>query len=371
MHSRNACVGISCILSCQRTKITALQTRCPHCKTLFEIQEKQLRAASGQARCSCCNNIFNARKHLTQTDSVDKPVKDVCLTQKSDGAISLNGLFEESEPKEGTFSDFATDRLPAGNKKEPADEKQTNPESKKTTSHSEKINPDSESIDLQEEPSFTSIPEKQVSGPVIPEPAPFEPVVDQLQPTLQRQVVDPDGLTSQRPDPESIFQAGSTNKTKQGGHPFFWSIAILCLLVTALAQIVWFARGNLKHYPEVRELLELVCTSVACELPPWHEPERFVINSRSVRTHPKNSNALQIQLVFNNSARFPQPYPQLQLRLYDTDEKLSAQRVFRPDEYLVDPEHKMSLIKPAQSVEVDMALADPGAGVTGFKIEFL
>lgn len=350
-------------LSNLSTRTTALQTRCPHCKTLFQIQESQLRAASGQARCSNCDNIFNARKHLTQTDPDDRPPQDNQQSRKSSGTISLSGLFEETEWEEDAAQDFNTGMLSADANRyknnQPTDENQTKSELEKPLSHPEESNPDDQSISLQDKLSFAAMLDKRA----------FDPVVPELEsPQTRQQTDDSEPLTDLHFYPESTLH---TNKTNQEGRPILWSIAILCLLVTALAQSVWIVRDDLRHYPEVRELLELVCTHANCELPPWREPERFSISSRSVRTHPMSNSALQIQLVFSNTALFAQPYPQLQLKLYDINEKLSAQRVFTPEEYLAEPQNKAPLVSPAQSVEVEMALTDPGADVSGFKIEFL
>jgi len=352
-----------------------LQTRCPHCKTLFEIHEIQLRAASGQARCSCCDNIFNARKHLTKTEPVEQPAAAEDQPKTSGGAISLNGLFAESEPEYGAFPDFDTATLSteSDGHREPQnkDEKQSEAGLTKPAIDTEESKFDGNTDSLRNGLSITAIAEKPETGRGIQATVVAGPAEDVLHQFQQRETADPEGLSGRRLKPESILPYSQGSGTERGGHPVLWSIGIVLLLAAALAQITWFMRGDLKRYPEVRELLESVCTQTGCELPPWREPERFVISSRVVRTHPNNSNALQIQLVFNNTARFAQSYPQLQLKLYDINEKLTSQRVFRPDEYLAVPQHEAALIEPQQSVQVEMALVDPGAGVTGFKIEFL
>lgn len=342
---------------------------------MFEIQEVQLRAASGQARCSCCNNIFNARKQLKRTEPEDRPLQETEQPQNGDGAVSLNGLFEEIDQEEVDYPELYGGRPKAGAEGEKSaniDSANTaDAKSKKPSPDSETPEPDGKSLSFTDRRSFSATPEQQANDSATPKPFTSESTEEALQQTLLQPVDIKDDVSDEGLMPDSITLTGHNHSTGQGGRPLLWSVAILCLLTTALAQIVWFSRDNLKSYPEVRELLEFVCTQAGCALPPWHEPERFNISSRSVRTHPKNKRALQIQLVFNNTARFAQPFPQLQLRLYDANDKLSAQRVFRPEEYLAEAEIKTTLIMPDQSVEVDMALADPGTDVTGFKIEFL
>jgi len=313
---------------------------------LFEIQEVQLQAAGGHARCSCCDNIFNAKKHLIQKEPTAKPPRDELSPQKDSGEISLNGLFEDIELDDTAFPEFHPETRQADVDDHPnhpaAGESPSEP--KKPAANFEESAPDSKPVCLQDKPAFSAVMQKQEFDTTKVESDLSGPVAEMI---------------------------GRSGKSNRGGYPVLWSIAILCLLTTSLAQIVWFSRDDLKRYPEVRELLERVCAQTGCNLSPWHEPERFNISSRSVRTHPKNNSALQIHLVFYNSARFAQAYPQMQLRLYDTKERLSAQRVFLPEEYLARPLPKTLLIGPDESVKVEMALSDPGAGITGFKIEFL
>lgn len=38
-----------------------MHTRCPHCRTVFRVQESQLVAAAGKVRCGACQTVFDAR----------------------------------------------------------------------------------------------------------------------------------------------------------------------------------------------------------------------------------------------------------------------------------------------------------------------
>lgn len=357
-----------------KPETATLQTRCPHCQTLFEILEAQLRAASGQVRCSYCDNIFNARKHLIPTEPKSGSTQEALQPDNKGGAVSLNELFGNIDPEQADFSDLYTGTPPTeseGNLSlNTSSEKPEESKSHKPNLHSGNSENAGESLTRGEKLTFAVNLEKHDFDSAIPESVTSESVEAPI-PPIRRQIAESEIQTGHLSIPESLLQSDRTSRNKSAGQPLLWSLVILCLLATALAQTVWFSRARLHNYPEVRELLEYVCVQAGCSLPPWREPEQFNISSRTVRTHPDSNKALQILLVFHNAARFAQPYPQLQLRLYDTNEELSAQRVFRPDEYLADPQLRASLIEPAQSVAVEMALEDPGVGITGFKIEFL
>jgi len=41
-----------------------MNTQCPHCRTIFRIQQEQLDAAAGRVRCGYCRVVFDARQRL-------------------------------------------------------------------------------------------------------------------------------------------------------------------------------------------------------------------------------------------------------------------------------------------------------------------
>lgn len=59
-----------------------MYTQCAHCQTLFRITAKQLKAASGRARCGHCGHVFNALARLVerlpdQPDAPARPREDI------------------------------------------------------------------------------------------------------------------------------------------------------------------------------------------------------------------------------------------------------------------------------------------------------
>ncbi|MCB1758978.1 MAG: zinc-ribbon and DUF3426 domain-containing protein [Gammaproteobacteria bacterium] len=319
-----------------------MQTRCPHCQTLYEIQQQQLNAASGQARCSCCDNIFNARKHLlspTQSTETPPPAQG---DEGTNGGFSLNELFEEIASVEEEFAELnrKLDDVQAGNGTATHDPPRSD------TAPSDEPSPGGQQS--QHGPARDDrLAATEQAADTHPAPA---AMADELPPHLQ---------------PRTVRRAGNR-------HPLLWSLAILAAIVLALGQLAWFSRDALLHHPQLRELLEVACAELDCTLPPWHEPQGFRISERSVSTHPANDQALQIRLTFRNDARFAQRYPQLQLSLYDLNERLSARRRFQPSEYLrTPPATPQQLMAAGASVDVEMALRDPGRQITAFIIDFL
>jgi predicted Zn finger-like uncharacterized protein len=46
-------------------------TRCPHCQTVFRIDDEQLQARGGVVRCGQCQQIFQATRHLIDVEAKD------------------------------------------------------------------------------------------------------------------------------------------------------------------------------------------------------------------------------------------------------------------------------------------------------------
>lgn len=59
-----------------------MNTQCPHCRTVFRIDQAQLEAAGGRVRCGHCRRVFDARARLQ---------KELPLQQDGAGADAARG----------------------------------------------------------------------------------------------------------------------------------------------------------------------------------------------------------------------------------------------------------------------------------------
>ena len=48
-----------------------MQTKCPHCQTIFKVSDEHLKLADGFVRCGICKEVFNALKDEAQKESRD------------------------------------------------------------------------------------------------------------------------------------------------------------------------------------------------------------------------------------------------------------------------------------------------------------
>lgn len=104
---------------------------------------------------------------------------------------------------------------------------------------------------------------------------------------------------------------------------------------------------------------------------PARQPEKIQMFSRKVFTHPSQPDALVITGAIENIAEQPQPFPYLEARLLDTNNKVIALRRFRPHEYLERYE-KDQLLSSKQQAAIKLKIQDPpGNQAKQFKFSFL
>ncbi|MGH8581978.1 MAG: zinc-ribbon and DUF3426 domain-containing protein [Gammaproteobacteria bacterium] len=153
---------------------------------------------------------------------------------------------------------------------------------------------------------------------------------------------------------------------------WLWGLASLLLLGTLAAQLAWF-RGQqiLVRQPLLRDGLEQFCAWAPCSVPIPRDPEAVRLVSRDVRAHPRLDKALLVNAIVVNEAGFAQPYPVVQLGLYDTNGVLLAARRFRPDEYLEEGEPLDSLMQPGVPVHLVLELAGPSTPAVSFEFRFM
>lgn len=140
------------------------------------------------------------------------------------------------------------------------------------------------------------------------------------------------------------------------------------LLVLLAAQIVLANRDRLAEHPGWRPLLSRMCVLASCRLSAWRQPDAFVPVNHSVAADREQSGVLRISLAFRNGADWPQPWPQIEIRLQDVSGELIGLRRFSPKEYLNDA--RAPDIQPGQTVSVEIALQETSGKAADFAFEF-
>ncbi|MEW7994562.1 MAG: DUF3426 domain-containing protein [Candidatus Thiodiazotropha endolucinida] len=151
----------------------------------------------------------------------------------------------------------------------------------------------------------------------------------------------------------------------------YWIIGSLLLLLPLFGQITWYLRDSLVSHYAGRQILQGVCNLAGCEVPIRRDTEQIIISDRALTAHPEKEGILSLKLEMVNAAAFQQPFPRLQLSLYNDMGKIIARRTFLPDEYKADQYQSNPMMPKLRTVHVELELQDPGNEVTGFKFDFL
>jgi hypothetical protein len=145
---------------------------------------------------------------------------------------------------------------------------------------------------------------------------------------------------------------------------------VVALAAALVLQLLLADRARLAADPAWRPRILALCGVLRCQVPEWREPGAFRVTSREVRPHPSARGVLLVSATFRNDARFPQPWPRVQLSLVNPEGEALGLRRFAPNEYLGE-EPSAPRIAPGESATIRLAIVDPGKRAVGFDLAFL
>ncbi|MDQ3773415.1 MAG: zinc-ribbon and DUF3426 domain-containing protein [Pseudomonadota bacterium] len=151
-----------------------------------------------------------------------------------------------------------------------------------------------------------------------------------------------------------------------------WVALTVLMTLCLFAQLAWFRGAELlRAYPELQEPVAAACAFAGCQLPGPRDPGAVRIMERDLREHPRYRDALLVNAILVNQAAFAQPYPILELALYDTEGAVVAGRRFEPREYLARALDADALMPAGQPLHVVLELVGPKRPPASFELRFL
>ena len=151
-----------------------------------------------------------------------------------------------------------------------------------------------------------------------------------------------------------------------------WTVAALLLLAAAALQVVWFHRDPvLLRLPQLMPLAARLCESVQCSVIRHRDLAAIRLLNRDVRLHPRYENFLLVNATMANESGELQPFPRVQLAVYDTKGNALAYNAFEPNEYLdksIDVQQGMT---PGTPVHFVLEVTGPTEGAVSFEFGFL
>ena len=303
-------------------------TSCPNCQKQFRVQASQLSIADGQVKCGVCDHEFSALSRLS----------DVPLTLEQ-----MNYEFDY-EPEEHTAAETELGEEPEFELFE-----QARPEH-----------------DVPEE-----VPENEVDSEVVnSEEAPPEEVM------AEEIGSEKAGLLSEFPDeilgdiPDELREKTPAKRSLVA--TMCWGVGALLLLIIITAQLAWFNRDELLlRYPQLDPVARKICDRLQCEILRYKDINSIKLLNRDVRNHPLYEGSLLVNATMANKSETIQPFPLIQLALFNPGGDVIGYREFKPEEYLDDSINIPAGMMPESPIHFVLEVGGPTEGAVSFEFHFL
>ncbi|MBL4606874.1 MAG: DUF3426 domain-containing protein, partial [Pseudomonadales bacterium] len=147
---------------------------------------------------------------------------------------------------------------------------------------------------------------------------------------------------------------------------------LLVLLATLLlgTQYLTYNFESLSKDPKLRPWYAKACATLNCTLPQQSDIKKIRGKNLVVRTHPDIPDALLVDIVMTNHARFSQKLPLLELAFTDINGFPVAGRKFKPSEYLSGALIKLNNLPAKTPVHISLSIFDPGGEAINYHVNY-
>ena len=109
--------------------------------------------------------------------------------------------------------------------------------------------------------------------------------------------------------------------------------ALLAALGLAV-QVFWLQFDAWTRHPNLRVVYTAACAILPCTVPAARSAHHVAVRGLTLRAHPHVAGGLMVEATLVNEASFAQPFPVLELRLWNLAGEAVAMRRCAPEEYL-------------------------------------
>ncbi len=222
---------------------------------------------------------------------------------------------------------------------------------------------------LSEPPAAAEFPLPESVAPATAEPATEEPVAEEpaaAEPVTLAPKFVPEPVPAQPVDQDSFVEIEEEPKKRR----FFWLwlIGALLLLVSLGVQGLYYFRSDLAaRHPEFKPFLQQFCGMLQCSIRLPANPDLLSIETSNLEADPQQANLVALNAILRNRARLAQEYPQLELTLTDTQDRMIARRIFTPGEYAKSADLNRGMA-PNEEVTVKLNLDLGDLKAAGYRV---
>lgn len=364
-------------------------TQCPKCDTTFRITPAQLKVAKGAVRCGACLHVFRASDHFqapkkaepektddrtadmfgtedTSQESAEIiPPHDEVMMDDDNGLIDDdflidddNGLIDDDlgvDDKSNHIGELNEEFLSLDT------DNLSNPFFDEEIKHQETLKAEKDDDAWAQELLNESDDE--------PEPVKAKPKKANVKTSNSGDTkANAANFSYIQDDPLDLALPEKRSKL-----PFvLWTLASLILLGALTGQTAYFNFDQWARYDQYRPYYQLACEQLGCTLPSTYDLSRIrTTASPQVSSHPKYKNALTVDILFMNDALYEQAFPRLEVSFSNSNDKVIAQRLFSPDEYLAGEAAGLSLMPVQTPIHIAIEIQDPGKQASNYQVRFL
>lgn len=388
---------------------TQYKTRCPHCAAQFKITDEHLKQARGAVRCGSCLQIFQATDHLVDPPATGQSAPadrwagalDNNADTPAPPSKEINPLFEETPDKEsdglsmeGMELSDSFMNLEEGSNEDSLGEDFSDMAGAGRSTHNEGADESWAEALLEE---LEDDDEPAPASPSTPGPATFAPHDEQpaSKPAKAKPQPQPAKPARQQQDDDSLFGGLDLFGDDLNDEPvtiaskpvrerdlpfqrqrdwqglFKWTALAALAIVVLIAQYAYFNFDHLARTPQWRPAYAQACEALGCRLPSRTDISKLRGANLVVRSHPEYNNALVVDAILFNEARYPQPFPDLELRFSALDGKPLASRRFQPPEYLQGDLSNLESMPINTPLHISLEIVDPGDNAVNYNLRLL
>jgi predicted Zn finger-like uncharacterized protein len=305
-----------------------VKTRCPTCKTRYNIDPEALLEADGLARCFRCGTVFEiVPDGSIEPNIIDMPTERPAFETDEDSVFLEDLEADASAPMAHNADDSVVVRSVS-----------------------------SEQADIRQQPE---------TSPTATETA--DTIENAADAGGELPFAVPEDLKPIEPSPDDVQDIADTLHEKRSWRGFVYGLIALLLLAGIGMQLAWQQRKTLlERYP----ILEPLCARLECVPQIIRAPEKIRILQRDISPTAGEPDSLTLRVTIRNDAELAQPLPDLQLSLVNSDGGVLIRRRLSPRDYLGEAPPPGDNMAAGEVVTITLDFKDPGYEASGFVIDF-
>ncbi|GLU30825.1 DUF3426 domain-containing protein [Trinickia caryophylli] len=391
-----------------------LATRCPHCETVFRLQDAQLARSRSRVRCGNCHEVFDASQNLLDPGAahpVDEeqphkqpawhapepvgaePPAPPAFEAPPAAAQAFGSPTPDEQPaaaREREMPAFA--RPPVDDLREPTLSAPIAPEAGPAPTRAAE-HPGSVDVERNApaphiapgthagggEPAATPLHEEPTLAPELapasvsrpdPEPRfrerPEEPAPFSAQPATF------DASATAPADDRVHFAVTRERRARTPRHAiwrFLGVLATLVLLILLAAQLAWWQReAVMVYWPDSQPIFAKACSQLGCRLSVPRDIEGLQVEASDLRQI-DGPHRLELRVPLRNRYNVALAYPAIELTLFDARNEVAIRRVLWPQDY-VSPGTPIAAGLPPRTTQTMIVHLDSGNAVaTNFRVQ--